>query len=157
RTPTLIGLNKLTLKTNEDTHPNLERQNVRTFQIIEDLAELKKAKCSGEPPAANPAYPITGAIGMDEVVRTFVKLDKLTAFRMGQFDKKEGFGAKKGKEKEFRESIIFSDDIEFTTTVTAGVNPELKLNPGSRLRVTEASIFGSAYRRDQHLVVVALG
>jgi hypothetical protein len=141
------GLSKLDF----DARAYLSRGNKRNFQIIEDLADLKKAKCSGEAGGANPVYPITGAIGMDEVVRTFIKLDRLMGFKKigvpGGFSGQGGFGS----------NVIFSDDIEFTTTVKAGAAPELVLNAGiGSLAVTKASIIGSMRRYDKHSVIVAL-
>src|SRR5262245_4297245 len=127
------GLSKLDF----DASASLRRENKRNFQIVEDLRDLKKADCSGAMNRANRVYPITGAIGMDEVVRTFIKLDKLTAFR--KVGGNPGFQTGAGADlvAGLLSNLIFSDDIDFTTTLKAGAEPELVLNAGiGSLKVT---------------------
>jgi hypothetical protein len=61
---------------------DLARQNERRFKILEPLTDLQTAenaqRCAGGTPRRNLAYPIAGSIGMDEVVRTYVKLELLS-------------------------------------------------------------------------------
>ncbi len=54
-----------------------KRENVRAFRIIEDLADVAKADCSPGP-GSNLAYPISGSLQVDEVVRTYIRLERMT-------------------------------------------------------------------------------
>src|SRR5262245_4164544 len=45
-----------------------QRIGVRNFQVVETFAELMKEDCSVQATSANYRYPITGVVGLDEVV-----------------------------------------------------------------------------------------
>lgn len=132
----LLDLNASALK---------KRQNVRTFRVVEDLTEVEKADCSKEAVRANWIYPITGAIGIGEVVRTYVRLEKLTDIRTTSTVATPF------------PTAVFADDLDFTTTVSGSITPTVTLNAvvGS-LRLTHAKITGSASRADSHSLIVAL-
>ena len=117
----------------------LQRMNTRDFIVLEDLGKLNAADCSPEAVRANLIYPITGATGMAEVVQTYIKLSLLAGLGKAKFP-----------------ADVFSDELKFTTTLSAGANPTLELNSvAGRFRLTEASIMGKAKRLDQHNVTVA--
>jgi hypothetical protein len=121
------------------------RKNTRIFSVIDDLKELHKARCGrAETTRRNPVYPITGSIGIAEVVQTYIELEAMTEVTT--------VNAKKGEEM-----IAFSDQLEFTTTFDAGANAELTFATvvGS-WRLTKASLSGSAVRQDVHNVTVSL-
>jgi len=134
------------------------RHNARRFRIIEDLKVLKNAPCPPEAVAANWAYPITGATGVGEVVRTFIKLETLADLQPDipptdvPFPSAFGFSGS--------EQVVFSDVLQFTTTLTGSATPTWTLSPASpavgRLQVTSASITGFAQRMDTHNVIVAI-
>jgi len=131
------------------------RQNVRRFRIIEDLKDLNNASCSPEATQANWLYPITGNTGMDEVVRTFVKIERLADLRSDpisgtEFTPADGFFPA-------ADQVVFSDVLRFTTTLTASATPNLVLSAAvGSLRVKQASITAAATRADTHDVVVAI-
>lgn len=131
-----------------------KRVNKRTFRIIESLSEAadKSTDCTNVTTHANLAYPITGATGMGEVVRTYIRLEMLTDFPRG--------GSGKVPDEEFKipgKNVVFSDVLTFTTEVSVGVKPSLVLRSvAGDFRLTNASLFGSAERRDVHKVIVAL-
>ena len=103
-----------------------------------DLTDNNKTKCDGTVEAANPIYPITGTVGLDEVVHTYWELQKLTRFQ------------KNNKQ-------VFSDTLTFTTTLSAGVMPELQIgNSSGGFKLSKASIVGSSMRTDVHKVTVAI-
>jgi hypothetical protein len=54
------------------------RQNIRAVQFIEDLSELAMARCGPQEKVRNGLYPITGSLGMDEIVSTYIGLEKLS-------------------------------------------------------------------------------
>ena len=82
----------------------------------------------------NWTYPITGRIGLDEVVRTYFVLD-----RGGT------------------ELRSFSDQLSFTTTIGGSIKPSVELNPlAGQLRLTEASGSLVANRTDVHKVRIVI-
>jgi hypothetical protein len=133
------------------------RKNTRKFRIVESLGELTNgsngSKCD-KAYHANWVYPITGSTGMGEVVRTYIKLEELTDFPRedeDQLDERPFGGKVKGK------NVVFSDKLEFTTTVRAGVKPVLELNAvAGKFKLTTASFMDNAEREDKHFVTVAL-
>jgi hypothetical protein len=127
----------------------LHRQNVRKFTIIEPLLDLAKddnrARCSNRTTRANWTYPIAGKIGMDEVVRTYLKLEMLS--ELDETTKAEG---------PFK-NVVFADELAFTTKFGFGATTTLVLDAVvGRLKLTNASIDVGASRNDVHKVVVAL-
>jgi hypothetical protein len=123
-----------------------ERKNKRQFRIVEGLDKLNAANCSETATRANWIYPITGAIGLGEVVRTYISLERLTDFGPGKI------GTKFDKD-----SVVFSDDIDYTTEFGGSATPTLELaSIVGKFRLTKASIMGEAKRKDVHSVVVAL-
>jgi hypothetical protein len=136
---TFGGDDPFTLKLSMDN--SVTRANVRTFRLLDSLADVDRADCSPEAVRANKIYPITGATGMGEVVRTYIRLEKLSD--LTQLDS---------------HNDVFVDDLKYKTEFTAGLTPtvELKTVAGS-LRVKKFSIMGSVDRKDtNHDVVVAL-
>jgi hypothetical protein len=120
----------------------LERKNTRAFHAIEALKRVGDVDCSPEATQANWAYPITGATGMAEVVRSYIRLQLLSA---------------QGPILQTFDKAVFSDELTYRTHLTAGVNPTLELTAGvGSLRLTHASISGTASRVDVHVVTVAL-
>ena len=117
-----------------------KRRNKREFRIVERLEKLNAAECSEAATRANWIYPIAGAIGMDEVVRTYIKLEELTDF--GKLDKAP---------------TVFSEDLDFTTEFGGGVTPTLELaTVAGKFKLSNATIFAEAKRKDIHSVTVAL-
>ena len=129
---------------------DLQRKNVRRFTIIEPLAELAKSRdiCRNRTKGANWTYPITGTIGLDEVVRTYIKLELLTELQE----------TKRAEAKQFPGAhVVFSDEVEFTTKFEAGASGALVLDAVvGRVSVTNAAVAVKASREDKHSVVVAL-
>ncbi len=117
-----------------------QREGTRNFQIVETFAELRREDCSVEALEKDWRYPITGVVGMDEIVSTFAKLAKMNLLEKGGGN-----------------AASFTDILEFTTTIKASVNPSIELNavPG-HLRLTEAKASLSGERKDVHRLTVAL-
>ena len=129
-----------------------ERKNVRAFRIIEDLADVAKAECSPRRPGANLAYPISGSLQVDEVVRTYIRLE-----RMSDLDDPEEQDPEAAfiKASEKKTGGVFSEHLEFKTTLTAGATPTLKLSAvtGS-FRLTNATVQGEVKRDDVHSLII---
>jgi hypothetical protein len=134
----------------------LNRRNTRNFTIIEPLADLTKkeslALCNDRTKGENWAYPIAGAIGLDEVVRTYLKLELLT-----ELQGIEGGPRPADATGKFPAHVVFSDDLQFTTYLSAGASGKVVLDAVvGRLSVRDASFGVSASRNDIHSVIVAL-
>jgi hypothetical protein len=128
----------------------LTRANLRRFTIIEPLTDLTKEEtqksCLDRTPQTNWIYPIGGTIGLEEVVRTYVKLEMRTEL---QAKKPAGWAG--------TEPVVFSDVLQFTTYLEAGGTTKLILDGGvGRFSVKNVSITADASRRDLHNVIVAL-
>jgi hypothetical protein len=120
-----------------------KRSSNRNFKILETFTELKKARCGDYVEEKNLAYPITGSIGLGEVVRTYARLERMTNLAAG---------TEAGKK-----IPTFADTLTFTTTLKAGVTPHLVLEQVHRnLRLTDASFGLSAERMDEHSVIIAI-
>jgi hypothetical protein len=138
------------LKIDSTAFADRTRQTQRNFRIVESLLQLSNADCGPTATRENWAYPITGAIGMQEVVSTYIGLERLT-----DFGKPQNFQSIPVEAK--TQPIIFSDVLTYTTNLGAGVNPTLTLTSvvGS-FKVSKASLFGDVSRIDKHKVRVAL-
>jgi hypothetical protein len=130
---------------------DLKRDNTRAFIALEDLSKVNGADCSPETTRANWVYPITGATGMAEVVRSYLKLQLLTGLAKDT-NSVSGFNSAQNLN-----DAVFSDALEYGTKLSVGITPHLELAAGvGRFRLTNASITGSASRTDKHSVTVAL-
>ncbi len=118
--------------------------------MLRVLEKLNAANCTDIATRANWIYPITGAIGMGEVVRTYIRLEKLTDFGTG-------FASGDLPLKPKADSVVFSDDIDYTTEFGGSATPTLELaSIVGKFRLTKATIMAEAKRKDIHSVTVAL-
>lgn len=126
-----------------------QNQGTRSFQIVDTFAELAKLspEKGGENPCANldadnSLYPLTGKIGLEEVVGTFLELNDMAGIEY------KGAGDK---------TTTFSDTIEFQTILSGRVNPKIELLPVKHgLSVADASMTNTVKRTDKHKVTIAL-
>lgn len=117
------------------------RDAKRSFRSAENFRDLRYLDCKGFGARdKNLLYPITGQIGLDKVVKTFIALSEAGGIKnLGE-----------GKDQ-------FLDDITFTTTINGTIEPKLTLNavPNS-FRLVSASGKKFDERMDQHKVKVSL-
>lgn len=119
-----------------------QRVNERKFKIKESFgAATTDLKCDNTKlRSENYIYPITGSIGMYEVLTTFVDLT-----------------LKKGLNPGDAKVPTFSETLTFATAISGSVSPKLTLKAvADRWRVTEASGALSAGRIDEHEVSIGL-
>lgn len=112
------------------------REGKRTVKTEETFADLVKLPCPKDfsKPDPNIAYPMTGSIGMERIMNTFINLAELGG----------------GKD-------TFTDVITFTTAVEGAVEGKLVLSPvKNRVRVVGADGRLHARRTDIHKLTVAL-
>jgi hypothetical protein len=101
--------------------------------------ELKN--CGTEYRYSNYAYPISGSIGMAELIATFIDLNE---FKPLAQDKAT--------------SSVFADTLTFTTTLTGSVSPHVIVAPvGNRWGLASpAGVTAAGQRIDKHAVIVGL-
>jgi len=117
-----------------------QRIGVRNFQVVETFAELKKEDCSVQATSANYRYPITGVVGLEEVIGTFVKLNDQKLLEQAK-----GPGAS------------YVDALEFATLIRGSVEPAVELAPvADRFRLASARATFAADRMDVHRLTLSL-
>jgi hypothetical protein len=132
----------------------LSRDNIRAFTISDNFRSLvqdvKDSYCNFDPPGPNYEYPITGRIGIDEMIKTFISL---TLF--GDLGGPQDV-TKIGPPKALGPPTMV-DTITFITTLSAGFTPKMVLSPvGKSWQLMDATFPLSAARTDKHAVIVGL-
>lgn len=119
-----------------------ERFNERRFRVVDNMYKLSlEENCSEQEQRANFVYPITGRIGLDELVFTYWKLKDVTSFKPYEDD----------------DQRAFIDKLLFTTTLSAGLSPTIQIDsPAGGFELTNASVAGNVVRKDEHQVTVAI-
>jgi hypothetical protein len=122
-----------------------QRQTIRNFRVSDTFGELRTMRECAYPYEhhRNYVYPVTGSIGLDEMVRTFVELNE--ANRLA------GLGNSKVP--------VMADTFSFLTTISAGTTSVVTLAPASAAIGFAASPAPSSLgvsRRDTHKVVIAM-
>jgi hypothetical protein len=132
---TLGGMFSLTASGQFDRN----RHTIRSFTIVDTFEELYNTQCDdAAPQLENLLYPISGEIGIYEVVSTFINLQQVGNPKAG-------------------EVFTFADTLQFTTTLSAGVQPKLVISPfNDRFRLAGANGNFSADRTDFHKVMITL-
>jgi hypothetical protein len=127
------------------------RLNTRTFRIVEDLGDVAKADCSAETVRANLAYPIVGSLRVDDVVSSYIRLERMTNLDVDAEDVAEFEGDPK------KRSGVFSDHLLFNTRLSLDkAAPTLTMTAvAGSFKLTNAAIVGGAARSDQHSLIIA--
>jgi hypothetical protein len=115
------------------------RHTIRNFKISDTFEQLYNTRCDDAvPQMENLIYPISGEVGIYEVVKTFINLQQLDNPKAGAV-------------------FTFADTLQFTTTLSAGVQPTLVISPfPDRFRLAGAKGNFNADRTDMHKVVLTL-
>jgi hypothetical protein len=129
------------------------RTNTRTFRIIENLADVAKADCSAGAVRANLAYPIAGALNVDDVVYTYIRLELIS--NLGEETNTDINVVDDGSKKR---TGVFSEHLTFRTHLELDAKPTLKLTlVAGSFRLTNATVTGAVTRKDDHDVIIAFG
>jgi hypothetical protein len=124
---------------------DLQRQSVRIFRVNDTFGELinfRRGRCTEDGSPENFEYPVSGRIGLGELVETFVDLN--------EFQRLTG-------SKDTDTVPTIADTFNFQTTIGGSVTPQVILVPLNHLfNVSGASLTASALRKDIHRVVVAI-
>jgi hypothetical protein len=143
-------LPKSTFNLNLAPNSALTRTAERRFTMVDTFLELKKANCSQEALQSRFHYPIAGAIGLDEIIRTAVGIDSLGTL--------EGFGVD-GPTTVGGQAAVFSDHLTYITKFDTGnIAPALTLTPvTTAFALASASLTLQSDRQDQHELTLAIG
>ena len=124
---------------------DLQRQTVRLFRVNDTFGELinfRPSRCTEDGSPENFAYPVSGRIGLGELVETFVDLNEYQRLT----------GSKDGDKVP-----TIADTFNFQTTITGSVTPQVTLTPLNHLfNVSGASLGATSMRKDIHKVIVAM-
>ncbi|QPF94110.1 hypothetical protein [Bradyrhizobium commune] len=132
---------------------DFKRENLRHFVVSEtakDLLENPKlgfeqpdghAECPSDYRLSNFAYPISGNIGIGELISTFFDLNEVRTLTVDKAT-----------------SNVFVDTLTFTTTVSGGITPHVFVSPvGNRWGLAApATLMASGQRIDAHKLIVGL-
>jgi hypothetical protein len=122
-----------------------ERRSERWVSVSANFSDLLKlTSCAANGDVADSyrarMYPITGNIGIAELVRQYLIVNDRATFELNPKDSKK----------------IFSDKLLFTTVLHAGVKPSLSLSPAiARTIKFDADL--NADRKDIHELIVDIG
>jgi DNA-binding cell septation regulator SpoVG len=124
---------------------DLQRQTVRLFRVNDsfgELIQLPSRRCTDDGSPENLIYPVSGSIGLGEMIETFVDLN--------EFQRLTGA-------KDTDTVPTMTDTFNFQTTISGSVAPQVTVTPLNHLfRVSGASLTASALRKDIHKVIVAM-
>lgn len=109
-----------------------QRKGERNFKVSDNFAQLRKLRCGMDVSRPSHHYPITGDIGLDEIIGNFISLAE-TSSKLSDF----------------------TDQIAFKTTVGASANPSVALLPAPG-NFRNASLLLVADREDVHKLFVGL-
>jgi hypothetical protein len=133
---------------------NLLRQNIRAFTVTDNFKDLVQkvdpsyCNLNFAPSGPNYQYPITGTIGIYEMVATFIDM---TLFNNLGGKADVATTPKRGPP-------TMADTITFTTTISAGLTPKVTFTPVSnRFQLMDASLAATVSRIDKHSVIIGLG
>jgi hypothetical protein len=121
------------------------RQNIRTFRIIDGFEgvtrELPYKDCKAMATGEKGLYPITGEIGLKEMIATFYMLHQ-DSHLIGKTDPNVP---------------VLTDTLEFTTKLYTSANPRIELSPiGTDFQLVSAGLKTDVSRSDIHKVTIAL-
>lgn len=120
----------------------LMRDNQRHFSLADTFGELLELPdCFPDYLPEDFAHPISGSVGLREVVDTFIELNEAKPLNMDKDAK-----------------TVFADILKFTTTLSGSVTPHIQIDPvGSGFGVASQTNIGfSASRADTHTLTVGL-
>ena len=137
-----------------------KRKGDRSFDLVEDFAQLlADGSLACSPESKNWKYPITGEIGLREVIETYVRLSGLKIFTPPSSSGGGGGsgGGGSGGSSKARDVYEFTDDLTFTTTYNASISPSLTIKavPHDFRLINANAVFGGI-RQDIHEVTIAL-
>ena len=127
-----------------------ERKSTRKIDVLDMFEELADLDCSEiSEPSRNLLYPITGSIGMGEIIHSFLSLSETLHVKASS--------APKALERSFIDTLTFDTDLN-PKSISPGIKPSIVLKRRSNegFGVEKASATFLAARLDSHAVIVSL-
>lgn len=121
---------------------NRTRKSTRNFRVQDTFVGIFEANltCAGRSKNPDYMYPVTGEIGVAEVIDTFLRLNETRALTTGVIKDR-----------------LFADTVSFTTTISASLGPKILLGPvGKPLSLADAAFTSTSTRTDIHDVLIGL-
>ena len=123
-----------------------KRQNARRFVVsdtAQSLIQNERLRCPPDYRASNYAYPISGGIGMKELISTFFELNETKDLKVIDKD---------------RPTTVFVDTLTFTTTLIGSVSPHVIIAPVANAwgLASPTSVTVGATRIDRHQLIIGL-
>jgi hypothetical protein len=135
-----------TLKVGINAGFNRQRVNTRQFTVTDTfggLIQITDEYCKRFMVTENYIYPITGRIGIENMVHDFINM---TLFANLGGNTPDGKGPP-----------TLVDALEFTTAISGSATPQVTFSPlGTGLSVADANVTGKLSRTDLHKVTVGL-
>ena len=135
---------------------NKARKNIRSVDVTDTFRSLiyhvECDKSPGSPVAENFLYPITGRIGMQEVVDTYIDTFKEVSSLNDDIEINPILASNVSGSLE-----TFSDVLTFTTKVTNSIKPKVTINAiKDSFKLTELSGDLTSDRTDEHQVTLTI-
>lgn len=127
------------------------RKNTRKIDVLDTFEELADLDCDEiSKPSRNLLYPITGSIGMGEIIHSFLSLSETLHVKASL--------TPAALDRSFIDTLTFTTDINPDSIAGRGIKPsiELKRHPKGQFGVEKASATFLAARLDSHAVIVSL-
>ena len=123
---------------------NRQRKSERILNFTDVFKSFQNLVCYNQdtPTTGDFIYPITGKIGMEEVIKTYARL----AYNIhSRFTTKSTWQS-------------MTDELTFTTKLTSSVKPSVELNPGrlNNFKLSDADLNLSNDRQDIHKVLFTI-
>lgn len=122
---------------------NRSRSSTRNFRTQDSFAGILTAPltCEGRSRSSDYLYPVTGEIGLYEVINTFLLLNEGRSLIGGVVPKDR----------------LFADTLVFSTTISGTLGPKITLSPvGKAIGLADAAFTSTNSRTDMHTVIVGL-
>jgi len=145
-------------KLNVNGSVNQDRGTTRNFRIIETLADVANIKAEDCPdkPGPNLAYPISGSLQVDEVVRTYIQLERISDLKGSDDTPPPVTDIEDLPFKGETRAGVFSETLTFKTALSGEVTPVLTLSAvAGSFRLNTAKLGASSERRDEHTLIIA--
>lgn len=122
-----------TFKIGFDASETKHREGERTINISEAIGNVRKLNCAPTQRSGSMFYPVTGRVGISDVVRRYVTLHGENGLRVG----------------------TFSDQLVYWLAMSGSVRPSVSLIPVSKHNL-DASASISGARKDTHKILLQI-
>lgn len=127
--PMAHGTFRIGFDANETKH----REGERTINLSEEIGNVRKLNCSQTARIDSIYYPVTGRVGISDVIRRYVTLHGEKGLRVG----------------------TFTDQLVYWLSLNGNVRPSVSLIPVSKHNIDASATIGGA-RKDTHKIFISI-